>query len=193
MNISTGFDPEAQRLTVSVETNLLIKYYPNLASMIQRATRKPRGLEVSQRNKTTAVVTFPIPKNQVKVQEEKQRAMVAIDKSEMDDLMDIITRFANAAIRREFMTTEFIPLVGYSVDDLKEDIKKAIPEGRRFCIIDTYENYLTAQSSKNFVYNQYVIEPGTDEYADVAILIQTGNMKELQSIYTPKLKKTEWT
>ena len=194
MNIQTGFDPDSSCMTIAVETNLLIKYYTNLEGMFLATKNKPEGLTVTQRNRNTAIVAFPIPKSQIQVQKEMQRAMVGIDKRVMDDVMNVISKFVNSAIRKEFKTTEFIPLVGYPLKDLKEDIKKAITAGRRFCIIDTYDNYLKqAEQKRDYVYNQYIVEPKTDEYADVAILIETGDMKTLRKLYTDKLRVTEWT
>lgn len=190
MNIQTNFDQSSNCMIISVETNLLQKYFKNLAGMFSATKDKPSGLTISQKDGNTAIVSFPIPEGRIKV--EMQRAMVAIDKNDLNNIMDVINKFANAAIRKELMNTEFIPLEGYSTDNLKVDIKAAIKAGRKFCIIDTYDSYLTQTKSREYKYNQYMVDKDTDEYSDVAILIETGKFKELKKEYKPKLKYTEW-
>jgi hypothetical protein len=44
-----------------------------------------------------------------------------------------------------------------------------------------------------YEFNQYPVKYGTDEYADIVLLIKSGNLKELQATYKDKLKFTSWT
>lgn len=200
MNITTGFDPESNRILVTLETNLLKKYYPNLVGMLSPIGNKNESLKdlsVSMRGKSSAQISLPVPKSSQKHISEKNKGKdrnvaIAVDREMMSVLFSTINRFVNSAMRKELLITEFVPLEGYDIGDLKKDIYKAIEGKRNFCIIDTYENYLSQADSKLYTYNQYIVEFGTDEYADVAILIESGEMNELKKIYSSKLKETVW-
>lgn len=191
MNVSTGFDPDSKKITVTVNTNLLKKYHVNFKGLFQMATKKPKGLEVNIRSGNLATVSFPIPEENIKVLGEG-RGMVGIDRDDMDGIMEIINKFTNSAIRKELKQTEFIPLEGYEEDLLKEDIKTAVQNKRNLCIIDTYESYLKNEEDRKYEYNQYRVDYGTNEYSDVAILIATGKLSEVRKLYKKKLKKETW-
>lgn len=191
MNVSTGFDPDSKKITVTVNTNLLKKYHVNFKGLFQMAPRKPKGLEVNIRSGNLATVSFPVPEENIKVLGEG-RGMVGIDRDDMDGIMEIINKFTNSAIRKELKQTEFIPLEGYEEDLLKEDIKTAVQNKRNLCIIDTYESYLKNEEDRKYEYNQYRVDYGTNEYSDVAILIATGKLSEVRKLYKKKLKKETW-
>jgi hypothetical protein len=195
MNIQTGFDPDSSCMTIAVETNLLIKYYTNLEGMFLATKNKPEGLTVTQRNRNTAIVAFPVPKSQIQVQKEMQRAMVGIDKRVMYDVMNVISKFVNSAIRKEFKTTEFIPLYGYSKDDLHKDIQEAVKNKRKLCIIRDYSEYLAMSQGKNgatYIFHQYMVEYGTPEYTEASILLYNKDMKSLRDMFESKLALENW-
>lgn len=191
MNIQTGFDPDSKKMTVSVNTNLLKKYHINFKGLFQMAPKKPNGLEVNIKSGNLAIVTFPVPDENIKVMD-GGKGYVGIEKEVMDGIMGIITKFTSSALRKELKQTEFIPLEGYDEDLLKEDIKTAVENKRNLCIIDTYDNYLKNEEKKTYEFNQYQVNYDTDEYSDVVILIATGKLSELRKLYKKKLKKENW-
>lgn len=191
MNIQTGFDPDSKKMTVSVNTNLLKKYHINFKGLFQMAPKKPNGLEVNIKSGNLAIVTFPVPDENIKVMD-GGKGYVGIEKEVMDGIMGIITKFTSSALRKELKQTEFIPLEGYDEDLLKEDIKTAVENKRNLCIIDTYDNYLKNEEKKTYEFNQYQVNYDTDEYLDVVILIATGKLSELRKLYKKKLKKENW-
>jgi hypothetical protein len=191
MNIQTGFDAENSRLVISFNTNLLLKYYPNFYGLLNKETQVPSGLSISKSGKNTALITFPVGKGQIG-DKENDRVYLAIDKNKLTNIMNVINRFITGAIRKELNTTEFLPLEGYPEGDIKTDVVKAVEGKRNFCIIDTYENYLKQCKDREYNYNQYMVEYGTDEYYDVAIMIETGEFKDLVEKYKSKLDKTSW-
>lgn len=191
MNVSTGFDPDSKKITVTVSTNLLKKYHPNFKGLFQMAQKKPKGLEVNIKGGGRAIISFPIPEENIKVVGEG-KGMVGVDREDMDGVMEIINRFANSAIRKELKQTEFVPLEGYNEESLKEDVKAAVKNKRNLCIIDTYENYLKNEEDRKYEYNQYLVDYGTDEYMNIAISIATGKLSEVRKQYKKKLKKENW-
>ena len=188
MNIQTGFDAENSRLTLAVETNLLLKYYPNFEGLFNAAHNKPSGLLVTQKNENTAVISFPIKKEE----ERDSKTFVIMDGNSISSVKDIINKFVYGAVRKELKITEFLPLSGYPIGDMKNDVIAAIKAKRNFCIIDTYDNYLKQCKVQEHVYNQFKLDYGTDEYNDAAIMIETGEFDKLVKMYKPKLVKTSW-
>ena len=66
MNISPGFDPNNNRITFNVKTNLLVKYFSNFSGLILNDKTLPKGIEVSQESENSAVISFPAPENAIK-------------------------------------------------------------------------------------------------------------------------------
>lgn len=198
MEIKNGYDPEKGRMIVYFHSNLIIDYYQNLKVMLDKSEGLPTDTTVDRGGIDFAVISFPISRvggNVVKseqINEDLSRITLALPKEEIDAVYNACNRFINAALRKLLKTTEFIPLEGYSVSSLQEDIKAAIANKRRLCIIDTYSSYLSNSKTGNYVYNQYLIPYGSNEWADVVLDIKEGNIKKLRKDYKGKLKITNW-
>lgn len=104
----------------------------------------------------------------------------------------LINDFINSAIRHKMRTTEFVPLINYPYDKLREDIIAAIKAKRNICLVDDYENYLKSTENKLLEFNQYYIDYINSDYADVAILVNSGKIEEFKKTFSPKLKKISW-
>ena len=129
---------------------------------------------------------------------------VCISVETMTAIKESLLGFYKKAVKKRFSMTEFIPLNGYGWNDLKEDVKKAIEGKRNFCILETYEDYLdlvggekesTSKSKKNknrFLVKHLDVPYMSDDYCDIAILIETDKEQDLKEKYTPKLVKSEW-
>lgn len=195
MIVHTGFDPDQQKMMLSITSNLISRYYPNFVGMVKNGKGVPKDISIERREIDTAIVAFSIDKTQVQteqVNENMSKSLVAVDRNLMNSIFHAIDRFINAGLRKELKSTEFLPLYGYDLEELKKDVKTAISNGRNFCIIKDYSEYLEQEKKHDYVYNQYMIKTDNPEYADVAILIESGNMKELRKIYKPKLEKVCW-
>ena len=195
MNVQTSFTPEGELVTINVETNLLGKYFSNFKGLIKNDPDSPVGINVERLTTTSALITFPIDKVGKIQKVDENRMAVAIDSSLMDKLNEIINLFINCALRKEFRSTEFIPLSGYPVENLIEDIQEAVKCKRNLCIIDEYSEYLKMQKDKRsgeFKLNQIMVEYGTSEYSECAILLYNGNLEELKSKYQDKLEYKSW-
>ena len=192
-NIVPSYNPNSGNLEIKVELNLLTKYFANFEGLIaMNKELSDKGFSVKRENPTTAIVSIPIPDSQVSPPNEDGIGMVRAEGVGISTFFETLNSFVNSAIKKELRITEFVPLNGYSVEDLQNDIKAAIKAKRNLCIIGEYSEYLEKQKSGDFAYHQKMVEYGTEEYADVAILINEGNMDELKKIYEPKLVYTEW-
>jgi hypothetical protein len=192
-NIVPSYNPISGNLEITIEMNLLKKYFPNfegLISMDEELSQK--GCTATQTSSTTALVSLPVDKSMTTPPDENGMGRINADESGVVSLFKVLNSFVNSAIKKELRITEFIPLHGYPVEDLQTDIEAAVKAKRNLCIIGEYEEYLERQRSGNFSYHQYMIDYGTEEYVDAAILIKDGKLDELRKLYEPKLVYTEW-
>lgn len=195
MNINTGFDASNNSLNIVITSNLLVGYYPNFKGMILESKGMPKGMKVEKQDSNSAVISFPITgSGMVKSSSTEGMMRVAIDKNTLDSIYKAIDSFVNACLRHKLRTTEFLPIGGkdYSVENLQSDVKRAISMKSNFCLINTYKEFLDNEKTQKYIYNQYFIKYGTDEYSDVAIDIMGGDLKSVQKKYKSKLKLTNW-
>lgn len=188
-----GYNPANGDLEFTIELNLFRNYFPNFEGLILMNEELTKcNAKVRQIEPNKAIVAFPISKDSIKKVNDDTAAVRFENVSGLRALYSVLNSFTRVAIKKELKTTEFIPLNGYPVENLKEDIQAAVKGKRKLCIINDYSEYLEKQKDHNLVYHQYVIEYGTDEYANAVLMILDGDMDRLKEIYTPKLVKTEW-
>lgn len=192
MKVTPGYDPNSRNITLELKTNLLKKYYNNFEGMVSSSQELPKGTTVKQKDIDVAIISFPVPKNaSFKTNEKSGLGYIAVDPQNIDVFGKVINKFVNAALRKEFRQTEFIPLSGYPIENLKDEIKEALKNKRNFCIIDTYENYLKLKEL-NYVFQQAYVEFGTTEYSKTAILINKGDIEGLRAMWSDKLIANGW-
>ena len=191
-NIVPSYNPVSGNLEITIEMNLLRKYFSNFEGLISMdKDLAERGCKATQTGSTSALVSIPVDQSSAPVNENGVGRIDA-DSSGVMSLFKVLNSFVNSAIKKELKITEFIPLSGYPVEDLQKDIVAAVEGKRNLCIIGEYSEYLEKQKSGNFSYHQYMIDYGTEEYVDVAILLKEGKLDELRKLYEPKLVYTEW-
>ena len=192
MKVTPGFDPNSKKIKLEFKTNLLKKYYLNFEGMVNSSSDVPSGTSVEQIEEDTALISFPIPqRSQVKNDEERKTTFISIDPKSMEIFGDVINRFVNAALRKEFRTTEFIPLEGYPIEKLQSEIKEAIKNKRNFCIIDTYENYKRLKEI-NYEFMQAYINFGSSDYSKTAILVHRLDIEGLRKMWAERLSIGSW-
>lgn len=193
MNISPGFDPNNNRITFNVKTNLLVKYFSNFSGLILNDKTLPKGIEVSQESENSAVISFPAPENSIKRETENMKA-IAIDVNIVNKIENIVSMFVRSGIRKELKTTEFIPLYGYSIENLSKEIIQAYKNGRNYCIVKDYDEYLNMVEKNEYKFHQYVLskELNKKDYMDVTLLIYNKNIEEVRNKFENKLKLKNW-
>ncbi len=191
-NITPSFNAANGNLEFTIELNLFKRYFPNFAGLIMLDEDLP-GCSVKQTKSNTAVVSLPIEdKSAVQHNEGDDSASVRAPAQSILALQRILNSFVNVALKKELNSTEFIPLNGYPIESLQEDIVAAVKAKRKLCIIGEYQEYLDSNAKNVFAYHQQMVEYGTEEYADAVVLIKEGNLDELRKIYKPKLIFVEW-
>ena len=192
MKFLPGFDPEGELVTIKIESNLLKKYFYNLRGMLIKNPNVPDGIDLKKGDSAgSAILTFPL-NGHGKVDKEKER--LAIESTPIIAIKDVINEFVQAAIKREMRTVEFIPLSGYPLESLQTDMHAAAKAKRSLCIIKDYSEFLAMEKKGECNFNQFMIEHGQPEWADVILDITSGQegFDKIIKEYTPKLEYTEW-
>ena len=188
-----GYNPVNGNLEFTIELNLFKYYFDNFEGLIEmdedlsKCNTQVRRVDINK-----AIVSIPIKKEDIKTTGENSAIVRLEGVDVIRSLYNILNSFTRVALKKELSKTEFIPLNGYSIDSLKVDVVSAVKGKRKLCIIDEYSEYLRMQKENSLVYNQYIIEYGTSEYADAVLLLIDGNLDELKKRYSSKLERTEW-
>lgn len=189
MKIVNDFDREKMEIVVNVQCNLLKKYYQNFVGTLEKKKDKmPSGFSVQQPSIDTARISFPLPDG-TKVSNSGGIGSFAVN---LTSLVNIIESFAGTALRYELEHTEFIPISGYPVEDLQKDILASVKNKRNLCVIASYDEYLRMEKEQKYQFNQVYLNYGTQEWADLVLMIQDGDMDAIRNAYLPKLEFTEW-
>ena len=134
MNVVPGDNPDKRRITLSVETYLMTRYFQNFSGMVIDNPGVPKDTEVEWFNNRTALITFPIDNGGSIIKASENKMAIGINENSMNVFQGIINSFIECALRKELKTTEFIPLHGYPKEDLQKDIQEAVKNKRKLCI-----------------------------------------------------------
>lgn len=197
MNIQPGYDPEKKRVVLNIDMYLLGRYFNNFSGMILKESGIPKDTKVEQLGETTARITFPVDSSSSIFRHSEDHMSIGINMEVMELFQKVINSFIGSALRKELKTTEFIPLNGYPSENLKVDIQAAVKNKRKLCVIEDYSEYLAMSEPKEkggakYVFHQRIVEPGTSEYTETAILLYQEKMDELRKMFDGKLQLTSW-
>lgn len=183
MKITHNFDREKLVVVVELQCNLLKKYYGQFVSFLKKEESMPDGYSVQQVSPETAKILIPI----TTIDKEKEALGFNVS-----PVMGVIDKFTIHALRYELEHTEFIPLKGYPLENLKEDIKVSVSKKRNLCVLADYDEYLRMEAEHNYTFHQVYCDYGTDEWADVVLDILSDDLEGLNNRLQPKLTLTEW-
>lgn len=187
------YDSSSHKLIVEFKNLLLEKYWELLLNLVKEAGNSsylPKDIELKKVDSGKALVIIPCTIEGVENYRDGQRIKNLPD-IVTEHLSSVLETFSRRALEEELEKIEFIPLSGYSMDKLKEDIELAIKDKRDLVLVDTYDNYRKLVKQKTAELNQCRFEYLDNDYADVAFLIHSGNIKELKK-YRSRLEKTSW-
>lgn len=185
------YDSNSKQMMIEFKNSLLENHFDVLRECVDKSKslgNLPSDLEVKNLYDGRCLITFHIDIPDTKNGDRIGR----LPKNMTEKISAVIENFREKAIKKEFMTTEFIPLNGYPLENLQEDIKDAIKNKRNFCVIDKYSDYLKFSKGEITKLNQKKVEFLSNEYSDTAIYIYEGNLKKLKEIYKNQLKTVDW-
>lgn len=195
MKFTQTFNPDNNKVVFVIETNLLTRYFPNLKGLVENDKDVPSDVEVEQKSSNMALISFsPGPESSVQKSDENNNGSyrIAIDSKKVESINRVLNKFTRCALKKELSTTEFIPLNGYPEENLKDEIIEALKGKRKLCILSDFKEYLDMQKKELYVFHQYILEYGTNEYVDAVLYIRNGNLEKLRELYSDKLVLTDW-
>lgn len=185
------YDANSKQMVIEFNNNLIENHFEILKECVEENKSMgslPSDLEVKKVSDYRCIISFHIDIPDTKDGERIGR----LPKNMTEKISSVIEKFREKAIKKEFMTTEFIPLNGYPLEELKKDIKEAIKNKRNFCVIDKYSDYLKFYNGEITKLKQKKLYFLSNEYSDAAIYIYEGNMKKLKEIYKNQLEFVDW-
>lgn len=190
MKFSPGFDPNSGRITFELECGLLERYFELFETIVNNLNSEVSGVEVERSGISAAKILLPVDLGSTTPGLDSTK--IALSMETAKTLNEAVNTFIQQSLKTELQTTEFIPLVDYSWDSMREDIKVAISSKRDFCIIKNYGEFLAMNSKREYKFNQKRVQYGTEEYADVAIMIYRDEQEKMKEIYTSQLVYKDW-
>ena len=101
------------------------------------------------------------------------------DNVQIDLLMDTLDLYESEIINKKMSAIEIIPLKGYPIESITEDVKNAVDKKLTICVIDNYRNYQKFNSGLirelNYTNYKYL----SDEYCNVVCYCLKGDLDGL--------------
>ena len=172
------YDSSSHRLMVEYKNVLLEKHWDLFSDLIKEAGKSsylPKDTELKKVDSGKVLVIMPCTIEGAEDYRDGDRIKNLPDLV-TEHLSNVLETFSRRALEHEMKEIEFIPLSGYSMDKLKEDIDA---------------NYKRLVKQETIETKQCRFKYLDNDYADVAYLIHSGNSGELKK-YKSRLEKTSW-
>lgn len=194
MNILKGiYDANSKRLMIIYKNNLLEDSLDLFKASIDEGINSkdlPVGTTIQSTDKNKVMIILPVELN-LKLRDGDRIDPSVIPDKLTDKINDLINKFRNDAKKEKFGKTEFIPLNGYPLEDLKKDVKSAIKGKRNFCIIDEFKDLDPFLREKVPSIKQLDFKYLGNEYCDIALDIYEGKLEKLKKDLKDKLVEKE--
>lgn len=194
MNYLRGlYDSSSHRLMVEFKNVLLDKHWDLFSDMMGEASRKGyihEDTEIKHVAEGKSLIMIPCNIEGSENLRDGDR-ITNLPSMVTEHLSNVLESFSRRAAELEMSELEFIPLSGYPLEQMKEDVDRAIKDKRNIVLIDTYRNYKRLVDHLTEESKQLTLEYLNNEYADLAWIIHSGNLKELNK-YKTKLEKKSW-
>ena len=187
------YDSSSQRLMVEYKNVLLERQWDLFSGMIKHAKKSrelPNDTEIKKIDSEKALIMIPCVIEGAEKYNDGER-IKNLPNLITEKLSSLLENFAKVAMESEMSMLEFMPLSGYPISKLKEDLDAAIKDKRDLVLIDTYKNYQKLINLETIESNQLRLKFIDNDYADVAYLIHSGDIQGLKK-YKSKLKLNSW-
>lgn len=192
MNLVNSYDQVNDRIVIILESGLIEKYTQNLKRMTKTTKLSlPQDIQVDRTGSKEVHISFPRPFGS-RMESRGNMTTISLSSPEVLNVNTLINKFISLGLREELRVTEFLPLSEYPLEKLQEDVKEGIKMGRRFCVIPSYTEYQKKSGIGRYEFTQYLSYPGEEDYAEIAILINSGDLLGLSDLVKPKMTYTEW-
>lgn len=188
IEVKTYYDDNLDRIIIEYKNNLLKRHLDLFKKMVFNAGF-PGGTTIEEisDNRSNLIIPYSAPKEDRIVNEQRTR----IDEKLAKKIQTTLESFAKEAMNLETRQFEIIPLEGYPVENIKTDVQEAVKEKRNFCVIDHMNSY-TNFTRGGWTMTQATFDYLSDEYCNIAVAANKGDLDEIYQIVKNKLKKTDW-
>lgn len=188
----TIYDPETGNLTIEYKNNLLIDYPEILSEVLMEEKEKvlPANARIEHvdNNRVNLVINL---KGKLR---DMGQGRLQIPTEIAESINRVFNQFAQKALHKKNVSYEIIPLKNYDIENIKKDIKAMIENNRDLCIITDYKDYLKSRTEKadHVSFVQATFKYLSDDYCNIVIAAESGDMTEVHTLVKDKLKKTYW-
>lgn len=184
------YNQDQKSLVIEYKNNLLTDYSDILAKLLVEEQSKGHlaGARIER--------LYPNRINLVVRAEEgvKQGNYLNIPTDMADSINRLFNNFAVNAFKARCSRYEIIPLKNYDISRIKTDIRAMVKNGRDLCVISDYNDYLKAnkEQADKVSLVQATYKYLSDDYCNIVIAADAGDMTEIADIVKDKLKMTDW-
>lgn len=195
-NFEFNYDFSRKRMIVIYKNNLLVDNKDRLQTYIERSSL-PKNCSIAsdyEGRKNVCNIEIPfIPDMNEVINKGNGVMSIPVPKDIIDELTTVVNTFSSDCIKKIMGSTEIIPLKGYSIENIAEDIKKAIDNKRDICIIRDYQDYLDGKNIFTDGLEIAIYKFMSDMYCNIAIECVSGrSLKGLKKLTEKDLKVPEW-
>lgn len=197
IRITNSIDQDKMEFVFKIECNFFKKYFSNFVGYLNKQNNvferdfDIKDYSVERLSDNTIKLGFPLPDGAINMT--GSNGVAAVKVPNVGPIVEkVINTFTNKALNYELLHTEFIPLSGYPLKDLQEDVKKSVSGKRNLCVLKTYDEYLKSEKDHKYEFNQLMVDYGTNDWADIVLLILDGDMDALREMCSHRLKLEEW-
>lgn len=196
LKLEIKYYKEGGELVIIYKNNLL-REYPELLTDLFKENKELSGITRIRKESDNLVHIFV--KASVSVEEDYSDEGIlkaGIEKELLNEIGKILNMFTLNALSKKLRETEFLPLSGYPLEKLREDVEEMVKNKRSACVISDYSRYLEnnklGTTTKSFRYNQVMLKYSSDQYCNFVIDVQTKSLEELRATYSGQLVETDW-
>ncbi len=194
--IDFSYDFGRKKMIVIYKNNLLIENKDEFQSYIEKSNLPANSIICSDSSGRDNVCNIEIPYvpegNEI-INKGNGVISLPVPKQLIDEISDVVNKFSSDCIKKIMGRTEIIPLKGYGIDDIVNDIKTAIEKKRDICIIRDYQDYLDGKNIFSDGLDIAIYKYMSDEYCNVVVeCAGKRSLSGLKKLTEKDLNKPEW-
>ena len=191
-----SYDFNRKKMIVIYKNNLLVENKEQLQGYIEKSNLPKNSVISNDQGGRSNVCNIEIPYvpdgNNI-INKGNGVMSLPVPTELLNELSNVVNEFSSDCIKNIMNTTEILPLKGYGIDNMAEDVKAAITNKRNFCIIRNYQDYL---DGKNIITGEIEIamyKYMSEEYCNIAIEVAgKKSLSGLRKLTEKDLHKPEW-
>lgn len=184
--VKTFYDDSHNKIVIEYKNNLLRKYLDLFEELVKIANfPEDTVIESIESNKVSLSIPYVAP------EKDRLDGRTKIDEKLGRKIQSTLEAFAKKALNLETKDFEIIPLEGYPIENIKEDVQAAVKERRNFCVVDHMDSYTNFAKGKLSM-TQATFDYLSDEYCNIAVAANQGDLDEIYQICKNKLRNVDW-